>query len=239
MVRPHHIQRTEHHRHPQCAAWMRRQAWLPGIMCVSEPMTLRTAVPACSSSPIPAVAQRLAPLAGLAPDQCRSLIDSLAQLAYPRHRRGRRQRPRPQITSPFARRDGPHYRCGPRPSRRAGHHQRDRPVPAALDHLDLADIVSPPSRSTPTRARRLAGHPKHAAYLLIIKGNQPALRHQLTTLPWPDIPVADRTRGCGHGRVKLRRLQVTTVAGLDFPTPPRRSASPAGPGPCAAGAGTP
>jgi DDE_Tnp_1-associated len=47
-------------------------------------------VPACSSSPIAAVANRLAPPAALAPDQCRSLLGYLAQIADPRHRRGRR-----------------------------------------------------------------------------------------------------------------------------------------------------
>jgi hypothetical protein len=31
------------------------------------------------------------------------------------------------------------------------------------------------------------------------------------------LPVADHTRDRGHGRVELRRLQVTTAAGLDFP----------------------
>jgi hypothetical protein len=42
--------------------------------------------------------------------------------------------------------------------------------------------------------------------------------------------------------VEIRRLQVTTAAGLGFPTPPGRSASPAGSGPSgpsAAGGGTP
>jgi hypothetical protein len=58
---------------------------------------------------------------------------------------------------------------------------------------------------------------KHAAYLLVVKGNQPALYQQLKTLPWPDIPVSDQTHDRGHGRVEIRRLQVTTVAGLDFP----------------------
>jgi predicted transposase YbfD/YdcC len=58
---------------------------------------------------------------------------------------------------------------------------------------------------------------KHAAYLLVVKANQPALHHQLATLPWPKVPVADHTRDRGHGRAELRRLQVTTVAGLDFP----------------------
>ena len=47
-------------------------------------------MPACSSSPIAAIAQRLAVPAPLAPDQCRSLLDHLAQISDPRHRRGRR-----------------------------------------------------------------------------------------------------------------------------------------------------
>ena len=48
-------------------------------------------MPACSSSPIAVFAQRLAVPAVLAPDQWRRLLDSLAQLADPRQRRGRRQ----------------------------------------------------------------------------------------------------------------------------------------------------
>jgi hypothetical protein len=47
-------------------------------------------VPAPSSSPIPAAAQRPAAPAALAPDQCRSLLEHLARLADPRQRRGRR-----------------------------------------------------------------------------------------------------------------------------------------------------
>jgi predicted transposase YbfD/YdcC len=47
-------------------------------------------VPARSSSPIPAVADRLAPPAARVPDQCRDLLGYLAQIADPRHRRGRR-----------------------------------------------------------------------------------------------------------------------------------------------------
>jgi predicted transposase YbfD/YdcC len=58
---------------------------------------------------------------------------------------------------------------------------------------------------------------KHAAYLLVVKANQPTLHQQLRRLPWRDIPVVDETRDRGHGRTELRRLQVTTVAGLDFP----------------------
>jgi hypothetical protein len=58
---------------------------------------------------------------------------------------------------------------------------------------------------------------KHAAYVLIVKTNQPTLHCQLATLPWREVPVADHTRDRGHHRVKIRRLQVTTVAGLDLP----------------------
>jgi predicted transposase YbfD/YdcC len=58
---------------------------------------------------------------------------------------------------------------------------------------------------------------KHAAYLLIVKANQPTLHQQLKALPWREVPVADHTRNRGHARVELRRLQVTTIAGLDFP----------------------
>ena len=47
-------------------------------------------MPTCSSSPIPAAAKRLESPLALAPDQCRSLLDDLAQLADPRCRRGRR-----------------------------------------------------------------------------------------------------------------------------------------------------
>jgi DDE_Tnp_1-associated len=47
-------------------------------------------VPARSSSPIPTATHRLAPPAPLAPDQCRSLLGCLAQIADPRYRRGRR-----------------------------------------------------------------------------------------------------------------------------------------------------
>jgi hypothetical protein len=47
-------------------------------------------VPASPSSPLPAAVQRLGAPAALAPDQCRDLLDYLAQVADPRHRRGRR-----------------------------------------------------------------------------------------------------------------------------------------------------
>jgi hypothetical protein len=58
---------------------------------------------------------------------------------------------------------------------------------------------------------------KQADYLFLVKGNQPALHAQLAALPWRDIPVLDRTRDQGHGRVEVRTLKVVTVAGLGFP----------------------
>jgi hypothetical protein len=36
-------------------------------------------------------------------------------------------------------------------------------------------------------------------------------------LPWRQIPVMDRTREHGHGRVEVRTLKVAAVAGLCFP----------------------
>jgi hypothetical protein len=53
----------------------------------------------------------------------------------------------------------------------------------------------------------------------MVKANQPALHQQLKALPWREVPVADHTRdrGHGHGRVEARRLQVTSIGGLDFP----------------------
>jgi len=90
--------------------------------------------------------------------------------------------------------------------------------PPLLDRLDLADtVVTADALHTQRQHADWLVTQKHAAYLLIVKANQPALHQQLKILPWRDIPVSDETRDRGHGRVEIRRLQVTTVAGLDFP----------------------
>jgi predicted transposase YbfD/YdcC len=282
-------------------------------------------VPACSSSPIAAIAQRLAVPAALAPDQCRSLLDHLAQISDPRHRRGRRHmlvavlavavaavlagaksltaigewasdtpgqvlaafgvrrdpltgalRPPTEATvrRVLARIDPDALDCAigawlvdqhPPPGtslpgrsphravavdgktlRGSGHHDtqqvhllaamdqktcavlgqtevdaktneitRFRPL---LEGMDLSDTVVTADALHTQRehADWLITH-KHAAYLLIVKANQPALRQRLATLPWRQIPVADTTCDRGHGRAEIRRLQVTTIAGLDFP----------------------
>jgi predicted transposase YbfD/YdcC len=87
-----------------------------------------------------------------------------------------------------------------------------------LEGLDLTGVVitADAIHTQHAHADWLVGA-KHAAYLLIVKANQPTLHHQLATLPWRDLPVLDHTRDRGHGRVELRQLQVTTMMGLDFP----------------------
>jgi predicted transposase YbfD/YdcC len=92
---------------------------------------------------------------------------------------------------------------------------RFRPL---LEGMDLSDTVVTADALHTQRehADWLITH-KHAAYLLIVKANQPALCQRLATLPWRQIPVADTTCDRGHGRAEIRRLQVTTIAGLDFP----------------------
>jgi predicted transposase YbfD/YdcC len=284
-------------------------------------------VPACSSSPIAAAAQRLAAPAALAPDQCRSLLDYLAQITDPRHRRGRRhplvgvlgvavcavlagarslaaigewasdapgqvlaalgvrrdpltgawrppgeatvrrvlarvdadaldraigawlagqQPPPPAGPSPLGRPPHRAVAVDGKTLRGSGHHGHGQVhLLAVMDHtsravlgqagvdgktneitqfrpllegLDLAGrVVTTDALDTQREHAEWLVTAKHAAYLLIVKANQPALHQQLKILPWRDIPIADRTRDRGHGRVELRRLQVTTVAGLDFP----------------------
>jgi hypothetical protein len=81
---------------------------------------------------------------------------------------------------------------------------------------------------------------KHAAYILLVKDNQPTLRRQPERLPWHDIPALDLTRDRAHGpaRSAASSLQVATVRVLGFPhAPPRRFASPAASGSCTADAG--
>jgi len=86
-----------------------------------------------------------------------------------------------------------------------------------LAGLDLAGVV--------VTADALPTQRDHAAFLvdvgaedlLVVKANQPGLHDQLAGLPWRQIPVMDRTRDHGHGRVEVRTLKVAAVAGLCFP----------------------
>jgi predicted transposase YbfD/YdcC len=86
-----------------------------------------------------------------------------------------------------------------------------------LASLDLAGVVVTADALHTQRdhASFLVG--RGADYLLVVKANQPTLHAQLAGLPWRQIPVMDRTRDHGHGRVEVRTLKVAAVAGLCFP----------------------
>jgi hypothetical protein len=69
---------------------------------------------------------------------------------------------------------------------------------------------------------------KHAAYICVVKRNQPNLYRQLKSLPRRAVPVQDETHDRGHGRYEIRRLQVIPSDRLDFPRAAQASGSPAG-----------
>ncbi len=68
----------------------------------------------------------------------------------------------------------------------------------------------------PEAAEFLVIH-KHANDLLVVKANQPRLLARCASLPWHRVPMADRTRDRGHGRVELRTLKVVAVKRFGFP----------------------
>jgi predicted transposase YbfD/YdcC len=90
-----------------------------------------------------------------------------------------------------------------------------RPLLADLDLTGV--VVTADALHTKRDAAEFLVARKHAHYLFTVKGNQPSLHAQLRQLPWRQIPVLDRTRDRGHGRVETRTLKVATVPGLDFP----------------------
>jgi predicted transposase YbfD/YdcC len=90
---------------------------------------------------------------------------------------------------------------------------------ALLDRIDIAGavITADAMHAQRAHAEYLVGQ-RGAHYVLTVKRNQPGLHAQLSALPWRDIPVADDTRGRGHGRTERRTMKVTAVAaGLGFP----------------------
>jgi predicted transposase YbfD/YdcC len=87
-----------------------------------------------------------------------------------------------------------------------------------LADLDLAGVVvTADALHTHADAAELLVAGKQAHYLLTVKANQPSLLDRCTRLPWHQVPVADRTRDRGHGRVELRTLKAVTVNHFGFP----------------------
>jgi predicted transposase YbfD/YdcC len=87
-----------------------------------------------------------------------------------------------------------------------------------LADLDLAGVVvTADALHTHADAAEFLVAGKQAHYLLCVKANQPTLLARCARLPWHRIPVLDRTRDRGHGRVELRTLKAVTVHHFGFP----------------------
>ena len=86
-----------------------------------------------------------------------------------------------------------------------------------LADLDLAGVVITADAMHTQRDHAYFLVDRGADYLLVVKANQPSLHAQLAGLPWRQVPVMDRTRDHGHGRIEIRTLKVAAVAGLCFP----------------------
>jgi hypothetical protein len=87
-----------------------------------------------------------------------------------------------------------------------------------LADLDLAGVVVTADALHPhADAAEFLVAGKQAHYLLTVKANQPTLLDRCARLPWHQVPVLDRTRDRGHGRVELRTLKAVTVNHFGFP----------------------
>jgi predicted transposase YbfD/YdcC len=87
-----------------------------------------------------------------------------------------------------------------------------------LADLDLAGaVVTADALQTHPPAAEFLITDKQAHYLLVVKANQPTLLDRCQHLPWQRVPVLDRTRDRGHGRVELRTLKVVSVNHFGFP----------------------
>jgi predicted transposase YbfD/YdcC len=87
-----------------------------------------------------------------------------------------------------------------------------------LADLDLAEVVvTADALQTHPQAAEFLVTDKQAHYLLIVKANQPTLLDRCTGLPWQRVPVLDRMRDRGHGRIELRTLKAVSVNHFGFP----------------------
>jgi predicted transposase YbfD/YdcC len=87
-----------------------------------------------------------------------------------------------------------------------------------LAHLDLTGVVvTADALQTHPAAAEYLVTVKQAHYLFTVKANQPTLLGRCARLAWHRVPVLDRTRDRGHGRVELRTLKAVTVHHFGFP----------------------
>jgi predicted transposase YbfD/YdcC len=87
-----------------------------------------------------------------------------------------------------------------------------------LEGLDLADaVVTADALQTHPEAAEFLVISKQAHYLFTVKANQPALLDRCAHLPWHNVPVLDRTRDRGHGRIEIRTLKAVSVGHFGFP----------------------
>jgi predicted transposase YbfD/YdcC len=87
-----------------------------------------------------------------------------------------------------------------------------------LDRLDLAGtVVTADALQTHPEAAEFLITRKGAHYLLQVKANQPTLLARCQRLPWHRVPVLDRTRDRGHGRIEHRTLKAVSVHHFGFP----------------------
>ncbi len=87
-----------------------------------------------------------------------------------------------------------------------------------LDSLDLTDVVVTADALHTQREHVDYLASRGAHWVLMVKGNQPNLRKQLTALPWRQVEIGHRTAENSHGRREIRSVKVVTIAaGIMFP----------------------
>jgi Transposase DDE domain len=96
---------------------------------------------------------------------------------------------------------------------------RFRPL---LERLDLADtVVTADALHTQRKHADWLVTAKHAAYLLMVKANQPTLHHQLRHLPWGDIPAKTTPATAATAGSRSAACRSPPSPAWTCPTPPR------------------
>jgi hypothetical protein len=105
---------------------------------------------------------------------------------------------------------------------------RDPRLSAAAGRLDLAGVVvTADALQTHPEAAWVPGRRKAGPLPVSGQGQPPTLLARCTGLPRHRVPVLDRTRGRGHGRIQVRIRKPVDVCRFGFSHPPRSSGSPA------------